>query len=42
MEKIIKIEMKLSGTEKEIERLKARAATLSIFEIVKSFYIKEI
>ena len=41
MEKIIEAVFKLQGTEKEIERMKARIASLSAQEEVISMYIKE-
>ena len=41
MEKIIKIEMKLRGTEKEIEDIKARIVALTFFETVISWHIKK-
>ena len=41
MEKIIEAVFKLRGTEKEIERMKARIASLSAQEEVISMYIKE-
>ena len=41
MIKMIKAVFKLRGTEKEIERMKARIASLSAQEEVISMYIKE-
>ena len=41
MEKIVEAVFKLRGTEKEIERMKARIACLSAQEEVISMYIKE-
>lgn len=42
MEKRIDITVVLRGTENEIEKMKARFATLSIFEEVRSLHIKEV
>ena len=39
MEKIIRAEFKLRGTEKEIERVRARIAALSTCEEVISMYM---
>ena len=41
MEKIIMASFKVRGTEKEIERVKARIAALSACEEVISLYIYE-
>ena len=41
MIKTIRAEFRLRGTEKEIERMKARIASLSVQEEVISLYIKE-
>jgi hypothetical protein len=41
MDTIIRATFKLRGTEKEIERVKARIAVLSTCEEVISLYIKE-
>ena len=41
MIKVIRAEFKLSGTENEIERVKAKIASLSILEEVVSLYIRE-
>ena len=41
MDKIIVATFKLRGTEKEIEKLKARIAAFSACEEVISMYIKE-
>lgn len=41
MEKIIVATFKIRGVEKEIERMKARIASLSAQEEVISLYIKE-
>lgn len=41
MIKIIRAEFKLRGTEKKIERMKARIASLTIYEEVISMYMGE-
>ena len=41
MIKVIRAEFKLRGTEKEIERVKAKIASLSILEEVISLYLGE-
>jgi len=41
MQKIVTAQFLLRGTEKEIERVKARIAALSACEEIVSMYIKE-
>ena len=42
MEKTIVASFKVRGTEKEIERIKARIACFSAYEEVVSMYIREV
>jgi len=42
MQKIVTAQFLLRGTEKEIERIKARIAALSAYEEVVSMFIKEV
>ena len=41
MQKTLILEIKVNGTEREIEEVKARIVTISAFEEIVSFYIKE-
>lgn len=42
IEKKLRFEMNLRGTEKEVEDIKVRIATLTVFEAVISLYIREL